>query len=84
MFNWTNPGELQNTSVKPEFEELGPYRFKEVKEKINITWNQNGTLSYKTKRYYYFDKENSKRQLNDLLTIINIVPLVSLTLEIKQ
>lgn len=78
MFNWTNPDQIRNVSVKPEFEEVGPYRFKEIKEKINTTWHLNKTISYKTRRLYYFDKENSVRNLSDVLTIINVVPLVGM------
>lgn len=28
MFNWTNADQVHNRSVKPHFEELGPYVFK--------------------------------------------------------
>lgn len=78
MFNWTNPEDIKNPLVKPKFEEVGPYRFKEVKEKINITWHENQTVSYKTKHFYYFDAENSVRNLSDVITIVNMVPLVSI------
>ncbi|KAJ8978292.1 hypothetical protein NQ317_012663 [Molorchus minor] len=33
LFNWTNAKDICNSSVKPKFEEVGPYTFKEVKEK---------------------------------------------------
>ncbi|KAH8346006.1 hypothetical protein KR059_005253, partial [Drosophila kikkawai] len=27
MFNWTNPEEIRNPNVKPNFVEMGPYTF---------------------------------------------------------
>ncbi|CAG9862240.1 unnamed protein product [Phyllotreta striolata] len=76
LFNWTNPEQISNFSAKPEFEEIGPYRFKEVKEKIGIAWHQdNSTISYTYKKLYFFDEENSARKLNDVISMINIVPL---------
>lgn len=78
MFNWTNPEQISNSLVKPKFQEIGPYRFKEVKDKINVTWHANKTISYKTQHFYYFDEENSERQLSDELTLINVVPLVGM------
>lgn len=77
LFNWTNPEDLQVEGVKPKFQEIGPYRFKEVKEKVNITWHENDTISYRHKKSYYFDQENSVRNLSDVITTINMVPLVS-------
>ncbi|CAH2012388.1 unnamed protein product [Acanthoscelides obtectus] len=76
IFNWTNPQEVMaNSSVKPEFVEVGPYRFKEIKDKLNITWNENKTVSFMFKKTYYFDVERSVRQLNDSICTINAVPL---------
>ncbi|RZC35986.1 CD36 domain containing protein [Asbolus verrucosus] len=78
LFNWTNPQDLFKKGVKPRFEEVGPYRFKEVKEKINITWHHNNhTISYRHRKLYYFDPENSVRNLSDVINMINVVPLVS-------
>jgi hypothetical protein len=78
LFNWTNPQDLLVKGVKPRFEEIGPYKFKEVKEKVNITWHDNNhTISYRHKKSYYFDAENSVRNLSDVITTINVVPLVS-------
>ncbi|XP_023313046.1 protein peste-like [Anoplophora glabripennis] len=75
LFNWTNPEQIGNLSVKPEFEEVGPYRFKEIKEKVNITWHDNYTISYRHRKLYFFDEENSVRNLSDVISTINVVPL---------
>ncbi|XP_060529969.1 uncharacterized protein LOC132704160 [Cylas formicarius] len=75
LFNWTNAKDVKKSDVKPRFEEVGPYRFKEVKEKVNISWHDNNTVSYKVRKFYYFDQANSPRNLSDMITIINPVPL---------
>ncbi|KAF7273084.1 hypothetical protein GWI33_014178 [Rhynchophorus ferrugineus] len=76
LFNWTNPEDITNPNIKPHFEEVGPYRVKEVKEKTNITWHDNGTISYGFKKLYFYDPKNSIRIMeDDVVTTINTVPL---------
>ncbi|KAK9876973.1 hypothetical protein WA026_016003 [Henosepilachna vigintioctopunctata] len=75
LFNWTNPDKITTPNIKPKFERLGPYLFKECREKINITWNDNNTVSYMHKKLYHFDNERSARPLEDLITTVNAVPL---------
>nr|XP_023016491.1 protein peste-like isoform X2 [Leptinotarsa decemlineata] len=75
IFNWTNAHQVKNHSVKPEFQEIGPYRFKEVKDKVNITWHNNHTISYMHDHKYFFDAEHSVRNLSDVITTLNAVPL---------
>lgn len=77
FFNWTNPEDLENPDVKPRLEEVGPYKFKETKEKVNITWNENGTVTFRQLRYWYFDAENSNGSLEDEVTTLNPVAVVS-------
>lgn len=77
FFNWTNPEQINIPGVKPKFEEVGPFRFKFDIERINVTWHENGSMSYQTvKRYYHYEKE-SPMNLSEMITTINIVSLVS-------
>ncbi len=77
FFNWTNPEDFYNHSTKPIFKEVGPYRFQENQEKINITWNpENSTVSYKMMSTFFFDEEGSAGKLSDLITTVNIVSVV--------
>lgn len=76
LFNWTNPESIRDEGVKPKFEEVGPWRFKEVKEKINVTFNENGTVTYRQMRHYFFSEEDSPRKLSEMVTTINAVALV--------
>lgn len=76
LFNWTNPDELYDPNIKPKFEEIGPFRFRETKEKINVTWNDNKTVTYKQMKLFFFHEE-SPLQLSEEITTINAVALVS-------
>ncbi|KAF2887204.1 hypothetical protein ILUMI_18969 [Ignelater luminosus] len=76
FFNWTNPEDIYNSSIKPNFEEVGPYRYKQLKEKINLTWNnENHTITYQYLKHFYFDEENSPCHDSDVITTINMVAL---------
>lgn len=79
FFNWTNPDDITNHSTKPIMVELGPYRFREKPQKINITFNDNNsTVSYKTMSTFYFDYDGSNGTLDDVITTINVVAVVRL------
>lgn len=76
FFNWTNPEELTNHSTKPIVEELGPYRFTERPEKVDIVWHDhNATVSYRKKSLFYFDEQGSNGSLDDIISSINLVAL---------
>lgn len=73
IFNWTNSEELNNPNVKPRFQQLGPYAFTEKIKKMNVTWNDNSTVSYLRKSRYTFDPSRSKGNLTDLVVQPNIL-----------
>ncbi|KAB0794887.1 hypothetical protein PPYR_11726 [Photinus pyralis] len=74
FFNWTNPDDIYNPDIKPNFEEVGPYKLFHVREKVNITWNDNDTVTYKHLLSYYYD-DNSPSNLSDVITTIDMVAL---------
>lgn len=76
VFNWTNPEDFTNHSTKPILNEVGPFRFNQVIEKVNATKNDNGTVSYYRRRTFYFNKEESVHDLDFNLTIPNPVAMV--------
>ncbi|XP_037827477.1 protein croquemort-like [Lucilia sericata] len=39
FFNWTNPDDFFNPSVKPKLQEIGPYSFVEIPEKEIFQWH---------------------------------------------
>ncbi|XP_067625345.1 uncharacterized protein [Eurosta solidaginis] len=72
FFNWTNPADFQNRDIKPKFEELGPYRFSEEPQKVDIKWHpENASITYKKSSKYYFDAAGSKGSLEDVITTLN-------------
>uniref|UniRef100_A0A224XEZ7 Putative plasma membrane glycoprotein cd36 n=1 Tax=Panstrongylus lignarius TaxID=156445 RepID=A0A224XEZ7_9HEMI len=73
--NWTNPKKV-NTE-RPMFNQMGPYRFYEKRTKVNLTWNDNGTVSYRQTRHWFFDPEHSNGTLEDKVTTVNMVPVVT-------
>lgn len=78
VFNWTNPEDVYKQNVKPHFEEIGPFVFRETKEKVNITWNPNNTITFNQLRYWYFEESRSCCKLSTKITTINSIALVSL------
>lgn len=78
LFNYTNPDEFTNSSTIPVVKQLGPYRFTEKPDKVNISWNpDNSTVTYRKLSMFFFDEEGSKGRLDDVITSINVVALVS-------
>ncbi|XP_034101504.2 LOW QUALITY PROTEIN: protein peste [Drosophila albomicans] len=75
LFNWTNPEDFYVDSPrKPRFEQLGPYRFREQPDKVDIEWhNQNASVSFRKKAFYYFDAAGSNGTLKDIVTSVNTV-----------
>lgn len=77
LFNWTNSHDFLNHSSKPILKECGPYVFVEKPDKVNVTWHpENQTVSYMKKSRFYFDAAKSKGSLDDVITSLNVVPLV--------
>ncbi|KAG8037465.1 hypothetical protein G9C98_005675 [Cotesia typhae] len=75
LFNWTNPQDFSvNSKVKPHFNELGPYVFKEVDYKVNQVWNDNDTITFQQKRLFALLAANSVlKLLNESQTITKTV-----------
>lgn len=79
LYNWTNSEDFRNASIKPKFQQLGPYRFLEKSKKHNIVWHpENNTVSYRKQSFYYFDEEGSVGKLSDMVTTLNFIPVVSI------
>ncbi|XP_054741988.1 protein peste-like [Anastrepha obliqua] len=76
LYNWTNPEDFKNLSTKPNFEQLGPYRFTEKQDKVNIQWNPaNASVTYRKKSDFYFDAKGSNGSLDDVIVTLNAVAL---------
>jgi len=76
FFNIVNHLEVLK-GAKPYLQQIGPYTYHEYRIKHNITFNENGTVSYLQKRLFYFDRSRSVGDEDDIFTTVNI-PLVEL------
>jgi hypothetical protein len=84
IFNWTNPESIKNTLTKPNFQQLGPYFFREFSEKLNIVFHENNsTVSYQKLNTFFFDQDQSNGSLTDLWTTVNMAALVAAS-EVKD
>jgi scavenger receptor class B, member 1 len=64
--------------VKPHFEEIGPYRFQEFPQKVNVSFHdKNSTVSYRKQSRFNFIPEQSNGKLTDLITNVNVVALAA-------
>lgn len=71
FFNWSNPQDFHNFSIKPKFEQAGPYRFLQSMENVNVVYNDNNTVTYNKVRTWQFDDEYTKGTLSDNITTLN-------------
>lgn len=81
FWNWTNSEEyLQNENsdekITLKFTQLGPYRFKEIRDKEEVEFHDHDSIViYNPISYYYFDTEGSNGTLDDVIVNINIVAI---------
>ncbi|XP_064607931.1 lysosome membrane protein 2-like [Liolophura sinensis] len=77
LFDLVNHEEVILEGKKPILQQKGPYTYQEKRKKVNITFHDNGTVSYRELHYYIFDREMSVGDENDTFTTINL-PMVTL------
>lgn len=74
IFNWTNSKESISEGAKPRMNQLGPYRFREYPEMVNVTFNdENSTVSYRKMSKFYFDAKGSNGSLDDWITTVDMI-----------
>ncbi|XP_073977395.1 platelet glycoprotein 4-like isoform X2 [Rhodnius prolixus] len=78
VFNYTNIEEYKaKHHNKLKLQEVGPYCYRETLEKKNITFNDDGTITYGDTRKHQFEPEHSNGSQNDTLIVPNMA-LISL------
>lgn len=76
LFHWTNPEQSVRGPEKPVFVEKGPYVFKEHRSKVNLTWNDNSTITFLNKKQWIFMEDMSNGSLSDSITNLNVVAMI--------
>jgi len=79
FWNLTNPVDFFDGKSLPKLNEIGPYTYRQKWLKQNISWYENGTISYRTRKIFTFSASESCSGCNDELdnvTTIN-VPAIS-------
>lgn len=73
FFNISNVDEIlaRKEGVKLTVKEIGPYVFREVHIKTNMTWNDNSTLTFYNQRWWHYEPLKSVGPLSDMITSIN-------------
>ncbi|XP_055858512.1 protein croquemort-like [Episyrphus balteatus] len=69
LFNWTNMQEATNHNVKPNFNQHGPYVFREKRSKEDIIWHDNDTMTFYNRRTWFFEEEMSGASLDDVIVL---------------
>ncbi|XP_071440804.1 scavenger receptor class B member 1-like [Hetaerina americana] len=77
VFNITNGKEFLSGKEKLRVEEVGPFIFREKLRHTNITFNDNGTLTYVAHRTAHFLPEMNTLSLNASLVLPNL-PLLGM------
>lgn len=80
FFNITNVEQVKQGRANPRVREMGPYVYRMEWVKDNITFNDNGTVSFVEKIIYHFDSENSAGSEDDLVTTVNVPYVATLHL----
>nr|APG32553.1 sensory neuron membrane protein [Conogethes punctiferalis] len=71
VFNVTNAEDV-NAGARPKLQELGPYVYKEYRERTVLGYGDNDTIKYMLKKTFVFDQEASGAfREDDVLTVIN-------------
>lgn len=77
FYNLTNAFEFETSGAKPKLREIGPFVYREVITKENISFSSDKVLlTYTLKRNYYFEKDLSVQDdQTALITTLNMAPI---------
>lgn len=78
FYNVTNNVGFLEGDEKLRLNEMGPYVYREVVEKKNISWNRNGTVSYTIVKTFQFDANASAGLESDTVLLPNVPVLTAL------
>ena len=80
FFNITNPQEIERFGAKPNLKEIGPFTYRMYLNKTRVTFNPNGTVTYREKKTWYFRRDLSVADESQIVTTLNGPLALTLTL----
>ncbi|XP_050417376.1 platelet glycoprotein 4 [Patella vulgata] len=72
VFDVVNHLEVIKDGAKPYLYQKGPYTYREERLKVNVTFHDNNTVSYRENRWFVFEEELSAGPQSDNFTTVNI------------
>merc|ERR1719209_164268 len=75
FFSVRNPKQVEN-GEKPDLEEVGPFGYREELERVNEEFNGDGTVSYETKKNWFFLPDLSA-SLDSVITTVDVPVLAT-------
>ncbi|XP_033757218.1 lysosome membrane protein 2-like [Pecten maximus] len=75
FFDVLNPDEVTKMNKKMAVRQRGPYTYRLISTKTNITFNANGTVSYREPDTYVFDRSRSVGPESDTFLTLNVILL---------
>ncbi|XP_005096207.1 lysosome membrane protein 2 [Aplysia californica] len=72
MFDVVNYMEVMEKGERPALVQMGPYTYLEKREKYDIKFSNDGTVSYKESRTFFFDRSRSAGSENDTFHCVNL------------
>jgi len=75
LFSVRNPKQVENGD-KPDLEEVGPFTYREELERVNEEFYDNGTVSYETKKNWFFLCDQSA-SLESVITTVDVPVLAT-------
>lgn len=75
-----NQDEVINNGAKPVLEQKGPYTYRERRQKVDIHYTDNDTISYREKKWFTFDPSLSVGTEADNFTTVNLPMLTIVNL----
>jgi len=80
FFNVTNTDDVIDKGAKPNVIELGPYVYRERREKDNLFWNEDSTrVNYTEKIFYHFEPTMSSGSLDDVVSVYDLPFVTTVT-----
>ncbi|EDW04144.1 GH11637 [Drosophila grimshawi] len=83
LWNWTNAEEVKLHGVKPNFQQLGPYVYREERLKMDLEWHENKTVTFSPNRTWFWEEELSGGKQTDLVTVPHL-PSIAAAAEMRD